>query len=170
MKSAALLLCAALWAAPLANAQKLDLKFDALAAKAASKVELDISGALLKLATRFARDADATDLLSGVKAVHIRNYEFRSFGAYTQKDLEPLRNQISGQSRWSKIVNIKEDETTTEIYIATDGDKIGGCVVIAAGEDELSIIYLEGTFTLAQVKRLGDEGARHELGGLFGDH
>ena len=36
--------------APPASAQKLELKFDALAAKASDKAEVDLDGALLKLA------------------------------------------------------------------------------------------------------------------------
>ena len=36
--------------APLASAQKLELKFDALAAKASDKAEVDLDGSILKLA------------------------------------------------------------------------------------------------------------------------
>jgi hypothetical protein len=153
-----------------AFAQKLDLKFDALASKASKKVQLDIDNKLLRLAARMSHDADVDGLLSGVQAVHIRNFEFNTPGAYSEKDLDSLRNQVSAQPRWSQILSSKEDEETTEIYIAAEADKVTGCVIISAEETQLSIIYLEGNMALAQMKRLIDEDTRHDLADLFGNH
>src|SRR5437016_2785302 len=112
MRFASLVLCTALCGAPFAAAQKLELKFDALAAKASAKAELDLDANLLRLVTHLAKDSDLDGLLSGVRAIHVRNYEFSKAGAYSQKDLEHLRNQVAAQSRWSRIANVKEDETT----------------------------------------------------------
>jgi hypothetical protein len=167
MKFASFAVCAALWIAPLATAQKLELKFDALAAKASSKTELDVDGTLLRLISRMAKESDLSGVLGGVQGVHIRNYGFSKDGVYSQKDLEPLRNQVAAQSRWARLLNVKEDEGTTEIYIAAQGEKVNGCLIVSAGLRELSVVYLEGTLSLAQVKRLVDEDARHELGALF---
>ena len=153
-----------------AFAQKLDLKFDAVAAKASKKVQLDIDSKLLHLVARMSHDADVDGLLSGVKAVHIRNYGFDRPGAYSQKDLESLRNQVSAQPRWSQILSSKEDDETVEIYVAAEADKVTGCVIISAEETQLSIIYLEGNMGLAQMKRLIDEDTRHDLAGLFDNH
>jgi hypothetical protein len=167
MKFALIAVLGGLLAAPYATAQKLELKFDALAAKASKKVELNLDGNLLRLAARFSGEADVKGLLAGVQAIHVRNYEFAKDGAYSQKDLEPLRNQVAGQSRWSRILDSKEDEATTEIYIAAQGDKVSGCLIVTAESRELHIIYLEGTMPLAQMRRLVDEDARAGLGGLF---
>jgi hypothetical protein len=159
-----------LLAAPSVFAQKLDLKFDALAAKASKKVEVDLDTRLLHLAARLSGDQDLNNLLSGVKAVHVRNYEFDKSGAYSQKDLDSLRNQVTAQPRWSQILSTKEDDESVEIYIAAEADKVSGCLIVSAEESELSIIYLEGTMTLAQMKRLINEDTRHDLAALFDNH
>jgi hypothetical protein len=168
MKIATLVAWAALWTAPFACAQKLDLKFNALAAKASTKAEIDLDGALLKLAIHAASGQDASGLLSGVQAVHIRTYEFENSGAYSQKDLDALHGQVTSQSRWSKVLNIKEDDSTTEIFIAAAGDQVSGILILSAEERELSVIYLEGSMTLGQMRRIMN--GRHELAELFGDH
>jgi hypothetical protein len=170
MKLACLAVCAALWAVPFAIAQKLELKFDALAAKASSKVEIDFDSTLLRLVARMAKDEDLAGLFAGVQAVHVRKYDFDKAGVYSQKDLESLRNQVAAQSRWSKILNIKEDDTTTEIYVAAQGDKVSGCLIVSAEERGLSVIYLEGTMGLAQMRRLMDGDTRDGLGALLGNH
>src|ERR1022692_4561531 len=102
--------------APFAAAQKLELKLDAIAAMASGKAEVDLDGGLLKLATQSGlskKDKDGKspmgDLLSGVQEVHVRHYEFAKAGSYSDKDLEPLRKQVSG-SDWSRVVNVKEKD------------------------------------------------------------
>jgi len=159
-------ICTALGLA-LCAAQSLELRFGSLAAKASSKVELDLDSKLLRLAVRAAGDADLNGILSGVQAVHVRNYEFATSGAYSQSDLEPLRKQVAAQARWSQILNMKEEDETTEIWIAAQADKVSGCLIVSAEERELSVIYLEGSMTLAQMKRLMDDDARQGLGELF---
>src|ERR1035441_4476635 len=116
---------AGLTLAPPASAQKLDLKFDALAAKASDKAEVDLDGALLKLALQglSKKDKDAKspagDLLSGVQEVHVRHYEFAKPGSYSDKDLEPLRKQVSEGSGWSRVLNVKR--RTEERRVGKEG-------------------------------------------------
>jgi hypothetical protein len=158
-------------AAP-ASAQKLELKFDALAAKASDKAELDLDGGILKLVMRhgLGRENDgktpAGDWLSGIKAIHIRNYEFDQTGAYSEKDLEPLRKQVSEGSGWSRVVNIKEKDENTEIFVSMQGGNITSCLVVNAEARELTVVYLVGTLTLAQAKELADSDDLHGLTGM----
>ena len=98
MKLVVVAVLAGMTLAPLASAQKLELKFDGLAAKASQKAEVDLDGSILKLALSqvpLKKDKDGklsiNDLLSGVQEVHLRNYEFDKAGAYTDADQEPLR-------------------------------------------------------------------------------
>jgi hypothetical protein len=159
-----------------ASAQKLELKFDALAAKASDKAELDLDGGLLKLVMRHglgSRDADgkaaAGDWLSGIKAIHIRNYEFDQTGAYSDKDLEPLRKQVSEASGWSRVVNVKEKDENTEIFVSIQGGNITGCLVVNAEARELTVVHLVGTLTLAQAKELADSDSLRGLMGMAED-
>ena len=120
-----------MWA-PIAPAQKLDLKFDALAAKASDKAEVDLDGALLRLATRHAKAEARGDFLGDLKEIHVRHYEFDKAGSYSDQDLAPLRKQVSESAGWSRILNVKEKDETTEIFVLTQGGKIGSCLILSA--------------------------------------
>ena len=160
--------------APLASAQKLELKFDGLAAKASQKAEVDLDGSILKLALSqvpLKKDKDGklpiNDLLSGVQEVHLRNYEFDKAGAYTDADLEPLRKQVSEGSGWSRIVNVKEKDESAEVFVQTQAGKVTSCLVLAAEAKELSVVYLVGTLTVAQMKELVDSNVVYNLAALM---
>jgi hypothetical protein len=155
-----------------ASAQKIELKFDALAAKASDKSEVDLDGALLKLVTRhgLAKDKDgnlsAGDFLSGVQEIHVRNYEFDKAGAYSDQDLEPLRKQVGQAAGWSRIVHVKEKDENTEIFVLSQGDKISSCLILSAESKELTVVYIMGTLTLAQMKDLVHSDIAYNLAGL----
>jgi hypothetical protein len=158
--------------APFAAAQKLELKLDAIAAMASGKAEVDLDGGLLKLATQSGlskKDKDGKspmgDLLSGVQEVHVRHYEFAKAGSYSDKDLEPLRKQVSG-SDWSRVVNVKEKDESTEVFVQSQGGKVGSCLILAAEAKELSVVYIMGTLTLAQMKELVDSHIAYNLAAL----
>jgi hypothetical protein len=160
--------------ASLGSAQKLELKFDALAARASDKTELDLDGAILKLVLPqgVAKDKDGkspvSDLLSGVQEIHLRNYEFGKAGDYTDKDLEPLRKQVSEGAGWSRILNVKEKNETTEVFVQSQGGKVSSCLILAAEAKELSVVYLMGTLTVAQMKELVDSNIAYNLAALAG--
>ena len=113
--------------------------------------------------------AAAGDWLSGIKAIHIRNYEFDQTGAYSDKDLEPLRKQVSEASGWSRVVNVKEKDENTEIFVSIQGGNITGCLVVNAEARELTVVHLVGTLTLAQAKELADSDSLRGLMGMAED-
>jgi Domain of unknown function (DUF4252) len=173
MRFVAIAALAAIMLAPLASAQKLDLKFDALAAKASDKAEVDLDGALLKLAMQHGQEkkdkdskSPAGDLLSNVQEIHVRNYEFDKAGAYSDKDLEPLRKQVSEASGWSRILNVKEKDESTEVFVLSQGGKVSSCLILSAEAKELTVVYVMGTLTLAQMKELVDSNIAYDLAGL----
>jgi hypothetical protein len=176
MKFAVVTLLAGMMLAAPARAQKVVLKFDALAAKASDKAEFDLEGGLLRLLMRHglgAKENDGKaspgDLLSGLREIHVRNYEFDQAGAYSAQDLEPLRQQLNTSAGWSRVLNVKEDEENTEIFVATRGGNITSCVIVSAAAKELTVVHLAGTLTLAQVKELGESGSLHRLADMTGD-
>jgi hypothetical protein len=159
--------------APFASAQKLELKFDWLAAKASEKAEVDLDGSILKLALPqllSKKDKDGkspiADLLNGVQEIHVRAYEFEKAGSYSDKDLEPLRKQVSEASGWSRILNVKEKDQSAEVFVQSQGGKVTSCLVLAAEAKELAVVYLLGTMTLAQMKELVDSNVVYNLAGL----
>ena len=107
--------------------------------------------------------AAAGDFLGGVKEIHVRHYEFDKAGSYSDQDLEPLRKQVSEGAGWSRILNVKEKDENTEIFVLTQGGKIGSCLILSAEAKELSVVHIMGTLTLAQMKELADSDALHDL-------
>jgi hypothetical protein len=155
---------------PAAKAQKLELKLDAIAAKASDKAEVDLDGNLLKLAlSHLPKDKDSkslNDVLGGVQEVHVRHYEFDKDGAFSKTDLDPLRKQVSDGSGWSRIVNVQEKNESAEVFVLNQGGKISGCLILATEARELSVVHISGTLTVAQMKELVDSKLAYNLAAL----
>lgn len=146
--------------------QKLDLQFDKLAAKANQKTEVDVDRAALAM---FAKNSGAKGLdgiLSGVNGVTVRNYEFAQTGAYNDSDLEPLRKQVASGTGWSRIVNVKEEHESTEIYMFSQGDTPGGFLIISAEPKELTVVHVQGNIQLAQLQELVQSSVKFDLKNL----
>jgi len=180
MKIAAGALLAGLMLASLAAGQKLELKLDALAAKASAKNEVDLDGALLKMALGKAAEhagkegkegkrPPMSDLLAGVEAVHVRHYEFEKPGAYSDQELEPVRTQVGDGSGWSRIINIKEKNESTEIFLWSQGEQVRGCLVLVAEPRQVTVVHIGGSVTLAQMKEMVSSNVKFDLSALLGN-
>ena len=156
MKTIVLGAIVALLASTPAAAQKLDLQFEALAAKAKQKTELNLDG----LALQALRNPPG---MATVEGVVIRHYEFATGGEYAASDLEPLRRQLGSGSGWSRIIAVKDKNDDVEIYIFHQGEKPGGFLLIAAEPKELSVVYVRGSIPLDQLKELVSSSIRYDL-------
>src|SRR5579862_9172017 len=97
MKALVLLpLLASLSVAP-AFAQKLNLNFDSLAAKATEKTVVSLDGPLLDIVKSKAAQSkpDAAGLFANVDRLSIHNFEFGEGGKYSDADLSSLRSQLT---------------------------------------------------------------------------
>src|SRR5437588_8809855 len=82
-----------------------------LAPKAVETVNVEIDGFLINFASMALSDKDpdertVKEIVSGLKGVYVKSYEFKSEGQFTEGDLTPLLAQLSGPG-WSRIVDIK---------------------------------------------------------------
>jgi hypothetical protein len=133
------------------------LKLDSLAAKASDKTVVDLDGSTLGLAKQ--KGQLGAHMPATVEEVHVRNYEFSKPGEYSDQDLEPLRKQLGAGSGWSRIINVKDKQESTEIYSQSRGDKLGGFLIVACEAAEVSIVHIVGALTPEQVKELvGSKG------------
>jgi hypothetical protein len=141
-------------AAALSTAWGQELKMppglDKLAAKATESVDVTLDSSLLQLAGNFlsAKDADqakAKKIISGVKSIMVRSFEFAKAGEYSEADVEAVRAQLRPPA-WSRIVSARssKDGDNAEVYLRTGGGQIGGMAVIAAEPKELTIVYIDG--------------------------
>lgn len=160
----AALACIAL--APLeAQDIKIPPSVERLASKASDVVDVTMDSNLLQLAGRFLSDKDSDDaqvkkLISGLKGIYVRSYEFEKTGEYQESDVEPIRAQLRNPA-WSRIVGVRSQKSgeNSEVYVKTGNNKIGGLVILSTEPKELTIVSIEGSI---------DPDQLNELGGHFG--
>jgi len=130
-------------------------RIEQLAPKARESVNITLDGPLLQLASQFmgADEQQIKQLVSNLKAVHVRNFEFDREGQFSEADIEPLRAQL--RTGWSRIVESREDGEHVEIYVKRDKEQIGGLVLISAERKELAIVHIDGPIDLRQLSLLG---------------
>ena len=148
-----------------ASGQQLDLEICWISLRAVPKssVNVTLDEDKLKFASGFlsgddANQAAAKNIVSGLKAINVRVFEFDSPGQFTKADLDAIRSQFKGPG-WSKIVEAKDGDEMAEIYMFSKGKELGGLTIIASEKKELSVVNIVGPIDL---KTLGS------LGGKFG--
>lgn len=136
-------------------------QLDKLGANAKDATSVTLEGPTLKLAASFlGSDADDKDaaalksLVARLKGIYVRSWEFDKAGMYNAADIEPFRAYVRGQ-QWSRIVEVKEADESSEVYLKTGtADKFGGVAIISAEPRELTIVYIEGTISIDDVAKL----------------
>ncbi len=159
MRTAILLFAACVAAS--AQEFKLPANLNKLADKASEVVDLALDGPLLKMASRFLSKADPDeakikDLVSGLKGIYVKSFEFEEEGGYTPSDIEAIRAQLRGPG-WSRMLGAasKKGHENAEIFTKLEGNRVGGFVLISAEPKELTIVHIEGNIDLDQLSELG---------------
>lgn len=164
MKIPILLIAAFAAATPLAAQLQLN-GLDGLAAKAKESAEITLDSATLKMASGFLgntkgkdkdKDDQANKVLSNLKSITVRAYEFAQDGQYDPNSLRPIRDQLRAPA-WSKIMDVKDDGETFELYSKTEQGKITGFAMLAAEPKELTVIYIEGSLELSDLASLSGQ-------------
>jgi hypothetical protein len=148
--------------------QNLDFDFPNLAALAKHKAEVDLDGSTLAQLT--GGNKENADVFSGIKGVHVRNYEFAEEGAYPKSALDPLRRQVAANPAWSRIVNVQEEKESTQIYILkAAGGEPGGLLVISAEAKEITVVEILGTVELGRLQEVVQSSISYDLKAAAGD-
>ena len=149
------LLCSGLWA------QQFKLNLDHLAGKASNVVDISLSGPMLQFAAKFLDNQDPDQatvkkLIAGLEGIYVKNYEFKTAGAWSPADLDSVRNQLKGPD-WIKMVGYtsSEDGETADIYIHTEDKKINGIAILASAPKELTVVNIAGSVDLESLSTLG---------------
>src|SRR5436190_15404464 len=155
------LACAALMLPAAAFAQGITIpaRVEKLSEKARESVNITLDGALLQLAGAFLnskdKDQKATkDIVSKLKAIQVRTFEFDKEGEYSEADVDAIRSQLKSPP-WTRIIDAKEKNEHTQIFVRQDKGVFAGIVILAAESKELSIVSIDGEIDLKQLSRLG---------------
>jgi hypothetical protein len=128
-----------------------------LASKASETVDVNVDGRLIQVASKFLSDPDDAEVkmvLSNLKGIYVRSFEFEADGLYVDADVETIRSQVRGAA-WSRLVNVRsKKDGDVEVYVMLEGEKIGGVVVLSAEPRELTVINIVGPVDLEKLASL----------------
>jgi len=154
MKTALILFAAAI---PAFAQQNFDFKsLDKLGANATGSTNITLEGDTLKLATSFLGDDNSS--FRNLTGVYVRSFEFAKAGQYKEADLAPLRAYLK-TLQWTKVVDVKETDETSEIYLhALPNNKLGGLAIVSAEPKEVTVVFIAGTLNISDVGKLSGLG------------
>ncbi len=162
--------------APALTAQDFDFKaLDKLAASAKSATNVTLNGGLLKLASAFLGsdgDSDAAaikSLVSRMKGIYVRAYEFEKPGQYSEADVAPLRSMLQ-QPKWQAVVDVRENKEWTQVYLLQVSDsKLGGVAVVSTEPTRLTVVYVDGDINVDDLVKLSGSMGIPDLSGITGN-
>jgi hypothetical protein len=163
MKSRLSLIALACLLPLLGEAQDASLKlpdFGPLAAKATESVNISLNPWLLRIAGAMLDDKDADDaatkkVLSGIKSIEIRSYQFATDFAYSEADIQTVRQQLSAPG-WSQVMQVhdRKKSENVDMYILLDKNRTNGFALIASEPREFTIINIVGSIAIEDLPRL----------------
>ncbi len=139
---------------------KFPVNLDRLAAHATESVDVTLDSSMLRLASGFLSKDDPDQakvkkLVSKLKGVYVRSFEFDKQGQYSMSDVDAIRSQLKGPE-WSRIVGVKSlHGENTEVYLKKDGEQVGGLVVLDIEPKELTIVDIDGAIDPEELSELG---------------
>ena len=146
-----------------AEAQDVKLQLsnlDKLEARASDSVDVTLDGQMLQLAKKFLDvrkpdQAAVMELLSGLKGVYVKVFQFDKEDEYSKADLDDIRTQLRAPG-WSRMVGVKSrrEGDNVEVYTILSGSQINGMAVIAANPKELTVINIIGSIDLEKLVQL----------------
>jgi hypothetical protein len=133
-------------------------EFEKLAERASEVVDVTLDSTLLQLAARFLSNRDPDEakvkqLVSGLKGIYVRAFEFDKEGEYSKADLDAIRNQLKAPT-WQRMVSVRGRENA-EVYFRMEGSDPAGLLVIAAEERELVVVNIVGKINPEELSELG---------------
>jgi hypothetical protein len=145
-----------------ARAQGVDINLDSLSAKAKEKAEVTLEGSLLTQALQKAPEK-VKGAVANVSRVVVRHYEFATDGQYADSDLEAIRKQVSNSAGWSRVINVKEEHESTEIYMLSQNGKTAAFLLISAEPKELTVVHIVGSIDLASLQAVVKSTISYDL-------
>lgn len=139
--------------------------FDSLAAKASDSVSITLDAALLGIAAGFLdsskpEDAAAKELIGGLRGIYVKSFTFGKDFAYPTAEVDSIRRQLA-PPLWQRLVGVRshKEQANVDIYMAVDGGKANGLVIIASEPREFTVVNILGSIDLQKL---------HQLEGKFG--
>jgi len=142
---------------------------DHLATRASETVDLNFDERVIMAAAKIFNDKDEDEaqikkLITGLKGVYVKSFEFQNDNEYSAADGDLIRSQLREPS-WTRLVNVKsKKDGNVEVYISLTGSQVNGLTVISAEPRELTIVNIVGPVDLEKLAKLEGTLGIPELG------
>jgi Domain of unknown function (DUF4252) len=159
--SLALLLFCGLAAARAQDARlRLD-HLDRLAARATESVEITMNDVQVQFLRKLVSLGESErsklkELLSKLKGVYVRGYEFARDGEYSDSDIEEIRAQLRSPG-WEQIVEVRNRNKSDEVFVMPRNDEIAGFAAVSTGPRKVCVINIVGPMDLDEMALLDRE-------------
>lgn len=134
---------------------------DALDSKASERVNVTLDANLLQTAAKFLSQDEPDEvkvkkMVTKLRAVYVRSFEFDKENAYSKADVEAIRQELKDPA-WSRIVDVfsKKDGETAEVYLHRTKGQVTGLAVLTAAPKELTVVNIVGAIDLDDLTDLG---------------
>jgi Domain of unknown function (DUF4252) len=134
--------------------------FNSLAGKATESVNISLNPWLLRIVAASMDDKDADSaatkkLLTAIKSIEIRNYQFATDFAYSTADIAAVRRQLAAPG-WSQLAQVHDRKKGEDVdmYILLENDHTRGFALIASEPREFTIINIVGSISIEDLPRL----------------
>jgi uncharacterized protein DUF4252 len=157
----ALLLLSGL-AAPRAQDARLRLDhLDRLAARATESVEITMNDVQVQFLRKLVSLGESErsklkGLLSKLKGVYVRGYEFARDGEYSDSDIEEIRAQLRSPG-WERIVEVRSRNKSDEVFFMPRNDEIAGFAAVSTGPRKVCVINIVGPMDMDEMALLDRE-------------
>lgn len=142
---------------------------DHLAARASQTVDVNIDERMIRITAKIFDEKDpeekkVKEVITGLKGIYVKNFEFESEGQYSAADIETVRAQLRGPG-WTRFMNFtSKKEGTLEIYLMMPGEQISGLAVLHTDHKQLTVVNIVGPVDLDKLTRLEGQLGVPDLG------
>jgi hypothetical protein len=171
--SSALLALLLFFAPPATGAQDARLRLDhlnRLAARATESVEITMNDAhtqfLGKLVSLSESDqSKLKGLLSKLKGIYVRGYEFAQDGEYSDADIEEIRAQLRAPG-WERIVEVRDRNSgSDEVFFMPRDGEVAGFAALSTKPRKVCVINIVGPMDFDDMALLDREFHLTRCGG-----
>ncbi len=155
-----------------ARAQEARLRLDhldRLAARATESVEITMNDVQVQFLRKLVSLSESDQsklkgLLSKLKGVYVRGYEFARDGEYSDGDIEEVRAQLRSPG-WERIVEVRNRNGSDEVFFMPRNDEIAGFAAVSTGPRKVCVINIVGPMDMDEMALLDREFHLTRCGG-----
>src|SRR5262245_9712615 len=134
---------------------------DRLAASAVESVEITMNDVQVQFLKRVVSLSESDQskfkaLLSKLKGIYVRGYEFARDGEYSDADVEEIRAQLRPPG-WRRIVEVRNRDGGDEVFFMPREDEMAGFAAISTDRRKICVINIVGPMNLDEMVLLERE-------------